>query len=545
MRIFKWTPDFHPPKESPLIPIWVHFHGLPLYMFEGERLLSVANSIGKPLRIDSHNVNRVKLGTASVCVERDVSKPLMNECGLFLSMTKILVLWMVFGKRWNMMRFSPIVRSVFMWARRTTIVNVILKRSRGLKLLIFKEEDNIEVKTVHLLGTKENDEVAHVPAVTRYIRRGNIIENWIKKLYTKTNVTKMPEKEVIPITNSFAGLESIDNEEKRDVGVLREEESEDFGESTHGPNLNGPEHSLHGSMVIVGKLNVSNLDGFQAISKDFQEDMGAFRNEFSVPSASSSPRSKLERENGALELLSDDVELEGQLSKELQQDIAACDESSAVVITEKAVSNIPERRDLWEALSNLQKFCTPWIVMGDYNALVSGDKRVGGNAPNPISMSDFPQCLQDCNLLEAGFVGSKFTWTNGKLSQRLDRVVCDQLCLDTFPVLNVRHVAETAFDHAPLLIELKFLHDTPKCSFRFQNTWLHHEDLKNVIIEYWSQPVYGDHFFILTSKLKGSKYRLRRRNKEVFGNIFTNVDSTEDRVLVCKSTFEGSGLDSD
>ncbi|GAA0166116.1 hypothetical protein LIER_21346 [Lithospermum erythrorhizon] len=66
-------------RESALTPIWVHFHGLPLYLFEGEALLSVANSIGTPLKIDSHNVNLVKLGTASVCVELDVSKPLMNE----------------------------------------------------------------------------------------------------------------------------------------------------------------------------------------------------------------------------------------------------------------------------------------------------------------------------------------------------------------------------------------------------------------------------------------------------------------------------------
>ncbi|GAA0172184.1 hypothetical protein LIER_41293 [Lithospermum erythrorhizon] len=79
MRIFKWTPDFYPSKESPLTPIWAHFHGLPFYLFKGEGLLFVANSIGKPLRIDFHNVNQVKLGTASVCVELDVSKPLMKE----------------------------------------------------------------------------------------------------------------------------------------------------------------------------------------------------------------------------------------------------------------------------------------------------------------------------------------------------------------------------------------------------------------------------------------------------------------------------------
>ncbi|GAA0142607.1 hypothetical protein LIER_42733 [Lithospermum erythrorhizon] len=79
MRIFKWTPDFNTSKESRLAPIWVHLHGLLLYLFEWEALLSVANSIGTRLRIDSHNVNRVKLGTSSVSVELDVSKPLMNE----------------------------------------------------------------------------------------------------------------------------------------------------------------------------------------------------------------------------------------------------------------------------------------------------------------------------------------------------------------------------------------------------------------------------------------------------------------------------------
>ncbi|GAA0156709.1 hypothetical protein LIER_14136 [Lithospermum erythrorhizon] len=56
MRLFKWTPEFTPQKESPLCPVWIHLPGLPLYLFEEEPLLSVANSIGKPLSIDSNNV---------------------------------------------------------------------------------------------------------------------------------------------------------------------------------------------------------------------------------------------------------------------------------------------------------------------------------------------------------------------------------------------------------------------------------------------------------------------------------------------------------
>ncbi|KAG9132156.1 hypothetical protein Leryth_025319 [Lithospermum erythrorhizon] len=57
----------------------LNLKGLPLHLFDEEALLSVANGIGKPLSIDMHNVKRIKLGTANVCVEVDASKPLLNE----------------------------------------------------------------------------------------------------------------------------------------------------------------------------------------------------------------------------------------------------------------------------------------------------------------------------------------------------------------------------------------------------------------------------------------------------------------------------------
>ncbi|GAA0140607.1 hypothetical protein LIER_44051 [Lithospermum erythrorhizon] len=79
MRMFKWTPDFRPEKESPLTPVWIHFEGLPLYLFDEEPLLSIANSIGQPLKIDHNNIKRVKLGQASVCVAMDVSKPVRDK----------------------------------------------------------------------------------------------------------------------------------------------------------------------------------------------------------------------------------------------------------------------------------------------------------------------------------------------------------------------------------------------------------------------------------------------------------------------------------
>ncbi|GAA0185440.1 hypothetical protein LIER_32728 [Lithospermum erythrorhizon] len=75
MRIFKWDANFNPSKESSIRPVWVSFHGLPLYLLIEYGLASVANTIDTPIRFDSFNINRVKLGVATVCVELDISLP--------------------------------------------------------------------------------------------------------------------------------------------------------------------------------------------------------------------------------------------------------------------------------------------------------------------------------------------------------------------------------------------------------------------------------------------------------------------------------------
>ncbi|GAA0173941.1 hypothetical protein LIER_27441 [Lithospermum erythrorhizon] len=79
MRIFRWDVDFSPNRESAIAPVWIRIEGLPLYMFDEASLLSIANAIGKPLRVHPNNVNRVKLNSALVCVELNVAEPLVSS----------------------------------------------------------------------------------------------------------------------------------------------------------------------------------------------------------------------------------------------------------------------------------------------------------------------------------------------------------------------------------------------------------------------------------------------------------------------------------
>lgn len=64
------------------------------------------------------------------------------------------------------------------------------------------------------------------------------------------------------------------------------------------------------------------------------------------------------------------------------------------------------------------------MVLGDFNSIAANHERKGGAQNFAIrSLGSFCSMIQDCNLLDAGFQGGKFTWKNGRLQQRLDRVL--------------------------------------------------------------------------------------------------------------------------
>lgn len=76
MRITKWTPDFDPKIDKPIVPIWVSIRGVPLYLQNKSALWEIAHMIGLPLKMDSATFNGVRPSVVRLCIEVDISKPL-------------------------------------------------------------------------------------------------------------------------------------------------------------------------------------------------------------------------------------------------------------------------------------------------------------------------------------------------------------------------------------------------------------------------------------------------------------------------------------
>lgn len=79
MRMFRWTTDFRHDIESSLTPVWISLPHLPIHFFSKSPLYSIAQLVGKPLRIDTSTAELNRPSLARVCVEVDLKSKLPNR----------------------------------------------------------------------------------------------------------------------------------------------------------------------------------------------------------------------------------------------------------------------------------------------------------------------------------------------------------------------------------------------------------------------------------------------------------------------------------
>ncbi|CAJ2662070.1 unnamed protein product [Trifolium pratense] len=198
-----------------------------------------------------------------------------------------------------------------------------------------------------------------------------------------------------------------------------------------------------------------------------------------------------------------------------------------------ASTDYVKRRDLWNCLSVLQQqFRHPWSFIGDFNAIMGAHEHKGNTIPARIPIEDFQNWTDANNLLHLSTSGAFLTWSNGRggsrhTERRLDRTICNQAWVDAYTSLNCSSLVKNNSDHHPLLFEFNTHDIRYKASFKFMKMWSLHEGCHEVIADSWKETVIGCPMFILITKLKRLKEKLRSWNKGIFGNVHSSVNEAE------------------
>ncbi|OIS99039.1 hypothetical protein A4A49_20107 [Nicotiana attenuata] len=79
MWLQKWSPDFKPEEDSPIVPVWVLLSGLPFHCHTWYYVKKILAPVGVPLSMDLATDYRTRPGMAKVRVEIDLTKHLVNS----------------------------------------------------------------------------------------------------------------------------------------------------------------------------------------------------------------------------------------------------------------------------------------------------------------------------------------------------------------------------------------------------------------------------------------------------------------------------------
>ena len=202
-----------------------------------------------------------------------------------------------------------------------------------------------------------------------------------------------------------------------------------------------------------------------------------------------------------------------------------------------AAPTASRRSGLWEPLRRVVSSVDGSVIVGgDFNTIIRLDERCGGNGRLSSDSLAFGEWINNLSLIDMGFCGNQYTWRRGKsenflVAKRLDRVLCCPHTRLKWQEAKVSHLPFLASDHAPLYVQL-----SPECQgnasrrpFRFEAAWLKHPSFKDLLASSWKNDINT------RAALKDLRYKLKKWNREVFGDVQVRKDKLLKVIKVTQS----------
>jgi hypothetical protein len=180
-------------------------------------------------------------------------------------------------------------------------------------------------------------------------------------------------------------------------------------------------------------------------------------------------------------------------------------------------------------------------VCGDFNEALTQDEHSGPVPRSDAQMELFRQCLDDCGLVDMGFSGPLFTWSNrqnadARVRVRLDGAVANGEFNTLFDDANVENIITTTTDHFAILVRLQSFGrpDSRKpvqSGFHFEAAWLRAPDYRDMMEKAWGEVSDGSLSLQATWDNLGSvAVRLQRWSQECFGSVWKEIKNLESKL---------------
>ncbi|XP_026428291.1 uncharacterized protein LOC113324182 [Papaver somniferum] len=531
-----WTPLLEREiAELKTIPIWLNFYNVPIHMWNVKGLSLIASYIGNPIMSDKNTLSRQRMNYAIVCVEIDVNCAYPSEVPLIVGGKRITI---HVEYPWKPPRCSHC--GIFGRSLEKCIVKPKVVVAQTEKVGTQQVEGSRQVwkkKTSKRNGDDYLEEISEMEVIEEMVMEpspppvGLVKEKVIQFSKENVNTTSSQRKLVevpIQVANKFAALNSEGTEEENNViqeitvGHASTSNVMEIHDQAGGvdDDLGGgvrshfaqkpvrPAKVLESLKQVAGTCLVEThvqANNSSRIMRSICPSWKFFDNYFHSPAG----RIWVGWDPEVLQ-----VSLIQNSSQAIFLDVNLPHNISCVFTFVYGDNDGIVRRSLWNDLVSFSCYNKkPWMILGDFNAILEYKDRLSKTEITASQYSDFFNCTQDAQIFDLAYTGCFYTWINlregeASVMGKIDRVLVNLEWIHQFQDSMADFLNPGVSDHSPSVVTCfeGRAHGPPP--FRFCNYLDDDEEFLKIVEFFWKDPVQGNPMVVLVTNLKRTKKRL-------------------------------------
>ncbi|XP_060188384.1 uncharacterized protein LOC132617405 [Lycium barbarum] len=557
MWLEKWTPEFKPHKDSPVVLVWVLLPGLPFHLHSWNYIKQIVAPIGTPLMMDPATENRTRPSMAKVRVEVNLTETKINSISIGTENENCPRKGFYQKLEYeNAAKFCENDPNTSTLARTEQGEDGFTEVNRRKNKKVLKNT-NTRNGNDHARGTGKNTaqnktEKNQGKQKTTQINQQAISQvegQGIKCINTSGKQTNRPsDQTAVAATGNSKQPVAATGNSKLPVDQIVTANSK-HGNEINPAEMQKPEEE-NKQHENKGKPRSGNaqepfeesdkpLDGKKRIEEQHQNNMevnqGLEVNEIADSQGSSSrgiqkdhmspttvDTACLQLKGGRIKIDLGNIEF---IPPENRQGTVLgnnSDQEYCYITSEEQIAEISLDEEVPDSFLDVSEEEEAQILNSLFEVFAPTLKECKG----PITQERDQAILQQgLSPRDAGFVGNIHTWCNGRggterIHMRLDRLLHNEEWSTRFPNINVEHLSKTGSDHSLLLVN---------CTNDNQQ----------------ETEVYGNPMWILQQKLKTLARELSKWSRNSIGDVFENVKKFEKEVSDAEPAYLNSDADTD
>ncbi|WMV25905.1 hypothetical protein MTR67_019290 [Solanum verrucosum] len=192
---------------------------------------------------------------------------------------------------------------------------------------------------------------------------------------------------------------------------------------------------------------------------------------------------------------------------------------------------IADRKHLWTGLTQVTNAVTePLVIMGDFNSILHGDDRFGGNVVMDGEVQDFKKFMETASIIGMKCLGRRYTWTNGHIHRKIDWILTNASWVHKWEHIQGLIMEPLFSDHCVVSFPLGDRQNSGQKSFKFFNHIAEHPDFIGVVRKGWRGMTYPTMRGVWQN-LKKVKVLIQKLNTKAFKGVTERVNQKRKQLI--------------